>query len=54
MVFEYILKQNGIDPMEDVSIDQSIDFGSTGAAFSEGKGDFTVVLYDLLHHKIHK
>lgn len=42
MVFEYILKQNGIDPKKDVKIDQSIDFGSTGAAFSEGKGDFTV------------
>ena len=42
MVFEYILKKNGIDPAKDVNIDQSIDFGSTGAAFSEGKADFTV------------
>lgn len=42
MVFEYILRQNGIDPEKDVNIDQSIDFGSTGAAFSEGKADFTV------------
>ena len=42
MVFEYILKQNGMKPQKDVKIDQSIDFGSTGAAFSEGKGDFTV------------
>lgn len=42
MVFEYILKQNGIDPAEDVNIDQSIDFGSTAAAFSENQGDFTV------------
>ncbi len=42
MVFEYILKRNGIDPGKDVKIDQSIDFGSTGAAFSEGKADFTV------------
>lgn len=42
MVFEYILKQNGLDPKKDVKIDQSIDFGSTGAAFSEGKGEFTV------------
>lgn len=41
MVFEYILRQNGIDPSE-VRIDQSIDFGSTAAAFSSGKGDFTV------------
>ena len=32
MVFEYILAKNGIDPMADVRIDQSIDFGSTAAA----------------------
>ncbi len=42
MVFEYILNKNGIDPMADVAIDQSIDFGSTAAAFSGGQGDFTV------------
>lgn len=41
MVFEYILRQNGIEPSE-VNIDQSIDFGSTAAAFSGGQGDFTV------------
>lgn len=42
MVFEYILEKNGIDPKTDVRIDQSIDFGSTAAAFSGGQGDFTV------------
>lgn len=42
MVFEYILKQNNIDPASDVQIDQSIDFGSTAAAFSSGLADFTV------------
>ncbi|MBD5522063.1 MAG: ABC transporter substrate-binding protein [Lachnospiraceae bacterium] len=42
MVFEYILKKNNIDPAVDVSIDQSIDFGSTAAAFSGGQGEFTV------------
>lgn len=42
MVFEYILKKNSIDPATDLSIDQSIDFGSTAAAFSGGQGDFTV------------
>lgn len=41
MVFEFILKQNGIDPSE-VNIDQSIDFGSTGAAFTGGRGTYTV------------
>lgn len=34
MVFEYILRQHGIDPKTDLSIDQSVDFGSTAAAFS--------------------
>lgn len=42
MVFEYILKKNNIDPKTDLNIDQSIDFGSTAAAFSGGQGDFTV------------
>lgn len=42
MVFEYILKKNGIDPAADLAIDQSIDFGSTAAAFSGGQADFTV------------
>lgn len=42
MVFEYILKMNNIDPKTDLTIDQSIDFGSTAAAFSGGQGDFSV------------
>lgn len=42
MVFEYILQKNNIDPKADLTIDQSIDFGSTAAAFSGGQGDFTV------------
>ncbi len=42
MVFEYILKKNNIDPKTDLQIDQSIDFGSTAAAFSGGQGQFTV------------
>ena len=43
MVFEYILKNNGIDPSKDLEIDQSIDFGSTAAAFTgDLSADFTV------------
>lgn len=48
MVFEYILKKQGIEPQTDLTIDQSIDFGSTAAAFSgakegeDGYADFTV------------
>ena len=43
MVFEYILKKNGLDPQKDLSINQSIDFGSTAAAFTgDDSADFTV------------
>lgn len=42
MVFEYVLKKNNMDPAADLTIDQSIDFGSTAAAFSGGQGDYTV------------
>lgn len=50
MVFEYVLKKNNIDPVEDMTIDQSIDFGSTAAAFSGGQGDYTIEKINLLHH----
>ena len=42
MVFEYILKENGIDPEKDLTIIQNIDFGSTAPAFADGRGDFTI------------
>mgnify|MGYP003284841510 CR=1 FL=1 len=43
MVFEYILRKNGLDPQKDLTIDQSIDFGSTAAAFTgDVSADFTV------------
>ncbi|MBR3603066.1 MAG: ABC transporter substrate-binding protein [Lachnospiraceae bacterium] len=42
MVFEYILKKHGLDPQTDVKMNQSIDFGSTAAAFSGGQGEYSV------------
>ena len=42
MVFEYILKKNGIDPKTDLIMDQSIQFGLTAAAFTSDKSDYTV------------
>lgn len=42
MVFEYILKKNGIDPKADLTIDQSINFGLTAAAFTSSDADYTV------------
>lgn len=42
MVFEYILKKQGIDPAADLTIIQNIDFGLTSQAFAAGTGDYTV------------
>ena len=42
MVFEYILKKNGIDPKTDLNIVQNIDFGLTAQAFAAGTGDYTI------------
>ncbi|MBB5264429.1 NitT/TauT family transport system substrate-binding protein [Catenibacillus scindens] len=42
MIFEYILKENGIDPQTDLEIIQNIDFGVTAEAFASGTADYTV------------
>lgn len=42
MVLEYILKKNGIDKSQDLTIIQNIDFGVTGEAFASGTGDYTI------------
>jgi NitT/TauT family transport system substrate-binding protein len=42
MVFEYILKKHGLDPKNDLAIDQSINFGLTAAAFTGSDADYTV------------
>ncbi len=42
MVFEYILKKQGIDPTKDLNIIQNIDFGLTAQAFASGEGDYTI------------
>ncbi len=42
MVFEYILKKQGIDPKKDLTIIQNIDFGLTSQAFAAGEGDYTI------------
>lgn len=54
MVFEYILKKNGMDPDADLNIDKSIDFGSTAAAFSGGQGDYSVEYDNLLYQFLYK
>ncbi len=43
MVFEYILKKEGIDPQKDLTMDQSVAFGNTAAAFTgSDQYDYTV------------
>ena len=42
MVFEFILKKHNLDPVTDLSIDQSISFGLTAAAFPSSSADYTV------------
>ena len=43
MTFEYTLKENGINPKEDLTIDTSIEFASMGGAFIGGIGDFVTL-----------
>ena len=43
MTLEYALKQNGIDPREDVSIDTSIAFAAMSGTFIGGYGDFVTL-----------
>ncbi|ADU31568.1 ABC transporter substrate-binding protein [Evansella cellulosilytica] len=40
MVGEYVLKQNGIEPHEDLELIQNIDFGNIPSAFASGTGDY--------------
>lgn len=42
MVFEYILKKNGLNPATDLTIDQSISFGLTAAAFTGSDAEYTI------------
>ena len=43
MTLEYALKQNGIDPKSDVSIDTSVAFPAMSGAFISGQGDFVTL-----------
>lgn len=43
MTFEWALRQNGIDPVNDLDIDTSIDFAAMGGAFIGGQGDFVTL-----------
>lgn len=40
MAGEYVLKKHGIDPQQDVTLIQNIDFANIASAFASGTGDF--------------
>ena len=46
MTLEYTLKENGIDPKKDLTIDTSVAFAAMSGAFIGGTGDF-VTLFDI-------
>lgn len=43
MTFEYTLKENGIDPKKDLTIDTSVAFAAMSGAFIGGTGDFVTL-----------
>ena len=43
MTFEWALRQNGIDPKKDVTIDTSVAFAAMEGAFIGGNGDFVTL-----------
>ena len=43
MTFEYVLRQNGIDPKQDLAIDTSVEFAAMGGAFIGGDDDFVTL-----------
>lgn len=43
MTFEWALKQNGIDPKKDLSIDTSVAFAAMEGAFIGGDADFVTL-----------
>lgn len=43
MTFEWALREAGIDPKKDLTIDTSIDFAAMGGAFISGIGDFVTL-----------
>lgn len=43
MTFEYVLRQNGMDPKADLTIDTSVEFAAMGGAFIGGDDDFVTL-----------
>ena len=50
MTLEWALRENGIDPKKDLTIDTSVAFAAMSGAFLAGTGDF-VALFELNANK---
>ncbi len=46
MTFEWALRENGIDPVNDLDIDTSVAFAAMSGAFISGQGDFVTLFED--------
>lgn len=46
MTLEWTLKENGIDPKNDLTIDTSIAFSAMSGSFIGGTGDFVTLFED--------
>lgn len=53
MVFEWALKENGIDPNKDLTIDTSVAFPAMSGAFIGGDSDFVTLFEHSVRIKSH-
>ncbi|WP_027400564.1 ABC transporter substrate-binding protein [Anaerovorax odorimutans] len=43
MTLEYVIRQNGLDPLKDTTLDNSIQFALMAGAFTSGTGDYVTL-----------
>lgn len=43
MTLEYVLRQNGLEPQQDVTVDTSVQFNMMAGAFTGGNGDYVTL-----------
>lgn len=53
MTLEWILRENGIDPEKDVTIDTSISFAAMSGSFISGIGDYVSLFEDSAYKRKH-
>ena len=43
MTLEYVLRQNGLEPGQDITVDTSVQFDMMAGAFTGGNGDYVTL-----------